>query len=74
MTLSLAFLTPDFLVEQRGFEPVTLGTAGIRANLTVCCFRRRMAFAELRQYRRRHYRRTLGRVVDRGHRGVGPGG
>jgi hypothetical protein len=23
MTLSLAFLTPDFLVELRGFEPLT---------------------------------------------------
>jgi hypothetical protein len=31
MTLSLAFLTPDFLVELRGFEPLTSVGVGARA-------------------------------------------
>jgi hypothetical protein len=56
---------PDFLVERRGFEPVTLGTAGISAHLTVVLLpTAHGVFAKLRQYRRRRYRRMLGRIVE----------
>jgi hypothetical protein len=55
---------------------VTLGTAGISAHLTVVRLpTAHDVFAKLRQYRcrRQRHRRMLGRVVDCGHRGVGPG-
>jgi hypothetical protein len=51
--------------ERRGFEPLTLGTAGISAHLTVVLLpTAHGVFAQLRQCRRRRYRRMLGRVVD----------
>ena len=62
---------PDFLVERRGFEPVTLGTAGISAHLTVVLLPTAhgvllsCASAAVRRYRRTPRRRRRSAATQR---------
>src|ERR1700722_6119411 len=64
----LSFVVQDHdaaSAELRGFEPETLGAAGISTHLTVVQLPTgAWRFAKLRPYRRRRSRRMLGRVVD----------